>query len=556
MVLPQTEAEFRVKEAQCVSPNSQASLNAVAELKALPPADQAAFLYNFAHLDLANLARCALAAKISADARSGKDDAPILCVAAQRGSVRVLRVLLDGGANVKLADKQGRTAAHHASYFSHAECLRILLAAGADKATKNERGFTPLHLAAQEGHAECLRILLAAGADKEAKNERGNTPLHLAVQEGHAECLRILLAAGADKEAKNERGFTPLHLASQEGRAEAVEVLLSAGCAVDARNNQQVTPLHSAAQDGHLPVVQQLLARGANPNAADVIGNTPLMNAIMLKHALCVAELVPVSDLSITNAAGGKAFHECAAAGDSECFELLLPLMSDVDVRTVPCVQPNGEPEPIFNQTPLLFACSYGHQAIAKALLRRGASRTAVCSMQRTPLHYACQPGHLFLAALLVGRPGRYKLTPDEVNAADVNGCTPLHYAAIYGHIQCCGVLIAAGARLDVRAVCGSTPLMDAQQFHPANAELHALLAGGGQAQAPGTLCDHCGEPEAETKLKSCIDCLVARYCSTACANAAWRSHKSECRRITAARVERAIPATVRAPLASESRTT
>jgi ankyrin repeat protein len=488
MVLPQTEAEFRVKETQCVSPNSQASLNAVAELKALPPADQAAFLYNFAHLDLANLARCALAAKISADARCCEADAPILCVAAQCGSVRVLRVLLDGGANVKLADKKGRTAAHHASYFSHAECLRILL------------------------------------------------------------------AAGADKEAKEENGNTPLHLASQEGRAEAVEMLLSAGCAVDARSNQQVTPLHSAAQDGHLPVVQQLLARGANPNAADVIGNTPLMIATMNKHAPCVAELLRVSDLSITNARGRTAFHVCAAAGDIECFELLLPLMSDVDVRSVPGVQPNGQQEPIFNCTPLHLACSLGHQAIAKALLRGGASRTARNSLQRTPLHEACLHGHLFLVALLVGRPGRYKLTPDEMNATDVNGFTSLHYAAARGHIQCCGMLIAAGARLDVRSADGSTPLMLAQQFHPANAELHALLAGGGPAQAPGTLCDHCGEPEAETKLKSCIDCLVARYCSTARANAAWRSHKSDCRRITAARVERATPLIV--PPASESRTT
>jgi hypothetical protein len=158
--------------------------------------------------------------------------------------------------------------------------------------------------------------------------------------------------------------------------------------------------------------------------------------------------------------------------------------------------------------------------------------------------------------ALLVGRPGRYKLTPDEVNATDVNGFTPLHFATACGHIQCCGMLIAAGARLDVRSADGSTPLMLAQQKHPANAELHALLAGSGQAQAPGTLCDHCGEPEAETKLKSCVDCLVARYCSTACANTAWRSHKTECRRITAARVKRATPSIVPVPPASESRTT
>jgi ankyrin repeat protein len=492
MVLPRTEAEFRVKEALCVSPNSQASLVAVADLKALPPADQAAYLNNFAVWDLANLARCALAANISsADACAGEDEKPVLSVAAQSGSLRVLKVLLDGGANVKLDNKKGWTAAHQASYF------------------------------------------------------------------GHAECLRILLAAGADKEANNERGFTPLHFAAQEGRAEVVEVLLSAGCAVDARNNAQVTPLHSAAKNGHLPVVQQLLARGASPNAADVIGNTPLMSATMFKQALCVAELVPVSDLSITDTQGRTAFHLCAVAGDIECFELLLPLISDVGLRTVPGIQPNGEPVLFFNSTSLHAACSLGHQAIAKALLRRGASRTARDSNQRTPLHEACQAGgHLFLAALLVGRPGRYKLTPDEVNATDVNGGTALHYAAFNGHIQCCGMLIAAGARLDVRAVDRNTPLMLAQQFHPANAELHALLAGGGQAQAPGTLCDHCGEPEAETKLKSCIDCLVARYCGTACANAAWRSHKTECRRITAARVKRATPSTVPLPLSSESRTT
>jgi cytohesin len=537
MVLPRTEAEFRVKEALCVSPNSQASLVAVAELKALPPADQAAYLSKLAVWDLANLARCALAAGISADTRFGEDTGPVLWWAASCGSAGVLRVLLEGGANHALATEYGVTAIMDASFCGNAECLRILLAAGADKEATREDGTTPLHCAAQEGEAVCLRILLAAGADKEATTEYGNTPLHCAAEEGQAECLRILLAAGADKEATTERGFTPLHDAARWGHVEAVEVLLVAGCAVEARTDKQSTPLWLAAENGHVPVVKLLLVHGANPNAFTVLG-TPLMIAIIRKQVPCVAELLPVSDLSITNADGRTAFHVCAAYGSVECFELLLPLMSDVDVRTV---LPNGELDPR-NYTPLHLACLFGHQAIAKALLRKGASRTARNSKQRTPLHFACLYGFLSIAALLVGKPGRYKLTPDEVNTADVNGFTPLHFAAACGRIQCCGLLIAAGALLDVRAVDDKTPLMLAQQKQPANTELHALLAGGGPAQAPGTLCDHCGKPESETELKSCGGCLVARYCSFNCANAAWSSHKEECQRVKAVHVARTLP--------------
>jgi cytohesin len=392
--------------------------------------------------------------------------------------------------------------------------------------------------------AKLAKLALTANISADTRTSQSTPVLCVAASKGHTRTMKVLLDGGAHVNLADKNGFTPLHFAAQTGHVDAAEVLISAGCSVDSRSSEQATPLHVATQDGHLPMVQLLLARGANPNALTVYDESPVMLAALSKHAPCVAELLPVSDLSRTNRAGHSVFHLCAATGSVECFELLLPLMSDVDVGTVPGMNRNGEEVLVFNATPLHLACSFGQQAIAKALLRKGASRTARDNMHRTPLHEACQVGHLFLLALLVGRPGRYKLTPDEVNAADVTGCTPLHYAALNCHIQCCGVLIAAGARLDVRSADGKTPLKLAQHDHPANAELHAMLAGGGPAQAPGTLCDHCGEPEAETKLKSCIDCLVARYCSTACANAAWRSHKAECRRIKAARVERATPPT------------
>jgi len=114
---------------------------------------------------------------ISADTRWGEDDAPVLCIAAEKGSERALKVLLDG-ANLALADKKGRTAAHYAAYFGRIACLRLLIDAGAQLEAKTTgSGSTPLHLAAQEGHAECCSLLLAMGSDANARNDNGQVCL-------------------------------------------------------------------------------------------------------------------------------------------------------------------------------------------------------------------------------------------------------------------------------------------------------------------------------------------------------------------------------------------
>jgi len=217
----------------------------------------------------------------------------------------------------------------------------------------------------------------------------------------------------------------------------------------------------------------------------------------------------------------------------------LLPLISDVDVRTVAGVDAHDGSPLAFNETPLHFACCFGQERMVRALLDRGASRTARDSRQRTPLHDASLNGHLGCVRQLLGKPGAYKLTPDEVNAADMNGCTPLHYAANGGHARICGMLCAGGARLDAVSRSGHTPLMIAQQFNPSNTALIDLLAGRGPAHAPGTVCDECGRPEPEVRLSYCTGCLVARFCSSACAVAAWPAHRAECQRIQAAREER-----------------
>ena len=99
----QTEAQARALEPTLGNAASPASRRAVLQLARLPSALKDYRLACYAQWDLGNLVRCALAAGASANARWGEYDAPVLCVAALKGSARSLKALLMGGADVRLA---------------------------------------------------------------------------------------------------------------------------------------------------------------------------------------------------------------------------------------------------------------------------------------------------------------------------------------------------------------------------------------------------------------------------------------------------------------------
>ena len=343
--------------------------------------------------------------------------------------------------------------------------------------------------------------------------------------------VRCVLESGVavDARAGQERSRTSLMRAADSGSADALKALLAGGADHTLVDSMQGTALHLSAYNGHLACLEALLAAGASPNAADAFANTPLMTALMAKHMDCALALLPVTNLMHTNCHGAMVLQMCGSLGCSEeCFELLLSLTEDVDVRSVP-----GE-SPCHLSTALHCASQNGQYTLARALLKRGADRMARDSLGRTPLHLAAMQGQLACIVLLVGRQGKVMMTPDQVNATAVDGLGALHLAAFGGHQKCCGVLLAAGAQLDASSpVNGHTPLTAAQATHPNDAALIELLSGRGPAQLPGTVCDHCGktaEQASVNTLKACGGCQAARFCGAACIAAAWPGHKKACK--------------------------
>ena len=152
----------------------------------------------------------------------------------QRGDlniVRLVRLLLESGANVNVYDTSRNTPLHFAASAGNLDVARMLLELGAEVDSQNDERLTPLQRASQgmrEGHRDIVRVLLDHGAYCDARDKRGNTALHFAASEGQLDVARMLLERGADVNSQNREGLTPLQRASQgmrEGHRDTVRLL-------------------------------------------------------------------------------------------------------------------------------------------------------------------------------------------------------------------------------------------------------------------------------------------------------------------------------------------
>jgi ankyrin repeat protein len=115
--------------------------------------------------------------------------------AAKAGDVAAMRVLLDKGADAKLATRNG---------------INPLMAA-AGLGTKEE-DTTGRHKTEAEA-IEAIDLCLKAGVDANAADQRGQTALHGAALKGYDQVVQFLADHGAKLDVRDKRGFTPLDVA-------------------------------------------------------------------------------------------------------------------------------------------------------------------------------------------------------------------------------------------------------------------------------------------------------------------------------------------------------
>ena len=122
----------------------------------------------------------------------------------------------------------GGPALHAAISEEDSEMVRILVEGGADVDARNNFGDPALHAAIAGNSPEMVRILVGAGADVDAKNSFGVPALHRAILKRDSDLVRMLVDAGADVNITNAFGDSALSRAVHEGNKEILQILANA----------------------------------------------------------------------------------------------------------------------------------------------------------------------------------------------------------------------------------------------------------------------------------------------------------------------------------------
>lgn len=136
-----------------------------------------------------------------------------------RRRVEVARVLLERGADPRLADASARSPLQMAVERGDEALVNLLLNAGAEVNVRDKAGWTPLHHAGAKNQVAIARRLLDGGADARLLSELGGTALHEAAVGGGPDLLQLLIERGADPAVVSKTGVTALDLARQYGNS-------------------------------------------------------------------------------------------------------------------------------------------------------------------------------------------------------------------------------------------------------------------------------------------------------------------------------------------------
>ncbi|KAG3266791.1 ankycorbin isoform X3 [Ictidomys tridecemlineatus] len=214
-----------------------------------------------------------------------KNDDRLLQAVENGDSEKVASLLGKKGASATKHDSEGKTAFHLAATKGHVECLRVMVAHGVDVTAQDTTGHSALHLAAKNGHHECVKKLLQSKCPAEGIDSSGKTALHYAAAQGCLPAVQVLSEHKSPVNLKDLDGNIPLLLAVQSGHCEVCRFLLDHGADVNSRDKNGRTALMLACEIGSSTIVEALIKKNADLNLVDSLGHNALHYSKLSENA-------------------------------------------------------------------------------------------------------------------------------------------------------------------------------------------------------------------------------------------------------------------------------
>lgn len=143
---------------------------------------------------------------------------------------RILMAKPETSCHVSHIDRS--TPLHRASERGSIDIVRALIEYGADISRKDCFGQTPLHKSVNSGKVDVVQLLMQSSDEMKIAivnepDDEGSTPLHLATHQGHYEIVQLLVSyVNTTVDQKDNGGRTALSIACENSNADIVKILV------------------------------------------------------------------------------------------------------------------------------------------------------------------------------------------------------------------------------------------------------------------------------------------------------------------------------------------